>query len=123
MPTIRKLTESQLADVLEDFYVRVRAGNGAMGTSTAQLADADETAKAIFAALDRTAALREDDGAADSHVCCHPSLADAELAPTAAIIAAMDSLPDEGDITTTGAPWRVLQYVASRYGFVLCTAD
>lgn len=71
-----KVTEQQLAAALEDFYVRVRATSSAMGTSSAQLADADETAKAIFAALDRTAALREDDDGPNvigaDHVCEHP---------------------------------------------------
>lgn len=48
---------------------------------------------------------------------------DPELSAMVAMVAAMDSLPDEGDVTMSGAPWRALQYLAGRYGFVLCTAD
>ena len=53
------VTESQLATALEEFWVRVRATSGAMGTSRAQIADADETAKSLYATLSRMAALRE----------------------------------------------------------------
>lgn len=52
-----------------------------------------------------------------------PAGADPEMGPMAAIVAAMNELPDKGDTCTGGAPWRVLSYVAARYGFVLATED
>ncbi len=54
-----EVTESSLASALESFQVRVRSSTGGMGTSSAELADADETAKVLYATLSRMAALRE----------------------------------------------------------------
>ncbi len=54
------ITESQLAGALKGFRVRVGSPVG-MGTVSAEIASADETAKALFATLTRIAAQREPD--------------------------------------------------------------
>ena len=54
-----EVTESSLATALESFQVRVRSTAGGMGTSRAEIADADETAKVLYATLSRMAALSE----------------------------------------------------------------
>ena len=82
----------------------------------------------IIAALREIGPWAEDGDVVDAHICCEHAdgpgpFSDPEIVAIAAILAAMDPVPDEGDTTTSGAPWRVLAYIALRYGFVLCTED
>jgi hypothetical protein len=138
------VTESQLAEVLEGFYVHVRT---ATGTCTAQVTGADETAKAIFAALSRTAALREPHPTGprltDADLCarcgnqflngqvcdaCRESHsyqlaealkpdapADPEVAAMAAIVAAMDRLDEETILLGDDVHERVIRWAMARW--------
>jgi len=112
------VTRDLLASALAGRGVIVNDGHG--GIHSGEIADtldfADEVMSAMAALYDEARAEVDDDGRCEFN-------GDAELTAMAAMTAAMDSLPDEGDTTTSGAPWRVLQYIAARYGFVLATED
>lgn len=94
------VTESQLAGVLERFYVTVESGGGDgrgnLLTARGPVADADETAEALFAALSRMAALRVPPGTVvDAHICCDHA-DDRELSAMADIKRLMEAAPADG---------------------------
>lgn len=70
-----------------------------------------------------------DCGGCHKEPCAHagagPALVagDLELCAIAACMAAVGPLPDSEAGLSSGPVWRVLRYVAERYGYVLCTED
>lgn len=110
-----EVTREQLVDALAEFHLWITPdrtqdtkATGVFGTVQNPGAMAD----GLLLALKANAA-HED----------KPWIADTEIAVISRTVADLDLISDTVPSVTSGSVWRVLHYLADRYGYVLATED